>query len=66
MPTKSARATTPKAAPSDDHGPIPGKGPWFRLDGVWYTQDEAGEWVIMPGQQKAKGLKRLPRASINS
>ncbi len=62
-PIKSARATTPKAAPSDQQGPLPGKGPWFRLDGVWYTKDEADEWVIMPGQLKAKGLKRVKQAA---
>jgi len=26
-----------------EQGPLPGNGPWFRLDGVWYTKDEAGE-----------------------
>ncbi|WP_143100881.1 hypothetical protein [Spirosoma endophyticum] len=65
-PTKSASSTTAKAARSTQQGPLPGKGPWFRLDGVWYTQDEAGEWVIMPGQRKAKGLKRLKPADIPS
>lgn len=32
---------------SNKHWPLPGKGPWFRMDGVWYTKDETGQIVPM-------------------
>ena len=64
--SKSARATTTKAARSNDQGPLPGKGPWFRLDGIWYTQDEAGKWFRMPGQSEEKETKREKKATPTS
>ena len=48
------------------HGPLPGDGPWLRLDGIWYTKDEAGEWVRMPTQSAPKGVKRSKKVSPGS
>ncbi|GAB4041856.1 hypothetical protein [Spirosoma gilvum] len=45
------------------HGPLPGKGPWVRVDGIWYTKDEADEWVKMPGQEDLKP-KRTRKAKL--
>ena len=64
--TSPFSSTATKSAKASDQGPLPGKGPWVRVDDVWYTQDEAGEWVIMPGQPKAKGLKRLKPVDVPS
>ena len=45
-PSRST-ATKPKVATTRVHSSLPGKGPWFRMDGVWYTKDETGEIVPM-------------------
>lgn len=46
-PKRSSRSTNVKRISANQEAPLPGKGPWVRVDGVWYTKDAGGEWVAM-------------------
>ena len=47
---------------TDHQGPLPGNGPWIRVDGVWYTKDATGE--IVPMKTKAAKTRNRPNKQV--
>ncbi|GAB3791049.1 hypothetical protein GCM10028818_61880 [Spirosoma horti] len=46
---RSKRGSVSKPISTEQHGPLPGNGPWIRVDGTWYTKNDEGEIVPMKG-----------------
>ena len=65
-PKRPSKDIAAEAVPTPAHGPLSGPGPWFRMNGVWYTKDAAGEIVPMETQATKTRNRRVKPVDVKS